>query len=180
MLLYLWITLFILAMTAAWTSNFFALPGNWLMLLLSIIWFCLTDIETTSHIGWQLLIVFGLLSIIGELLEFAASAFGTRKAGGSRKAATGGIIGAIAGSLLGAVFGIPVPIPFVGMIVGSLLFACVGASVGAAIGEKWQGSETNKSLKVGGAAGLGRLAGTLGKIAMGSVILVISFFSLFM
>ena len=52
--------------------------------------------------------------------------------------------------------------------------------VGAAIGEKWHGSKLDKSLKVGGAAFVGRLFGTLGKAAMGSVILVISLASLFL
>ncbi len=80
---------------------------------------------------------------------------------------------------MGAVVGIPIPIPIVGLVIGSVLFACVGALVGAAIGEKWHGSKLDHSLKVGGAAFAGRLVGTLGKIAMGSAILVLAIVGLF-
>ena len=83
------------------------------------------------------------------------------------------MIGSIAGAFVG------IPIAIIGPIIGSLLFACLGALIGALIGEKMHGSDLNKSLKVGSAAFAGRLFGSLGKIAVGSVILVITLTSLF-
>lgn len=168
-------------MAAAWVSNLFGMPGNWLMLAFSIGWYFLLDTESaTPHdIGWQFLIVFAIVSGLGELLEFLASVLGTKKMGGGKKAAVCSVIGSIIGSIVGAVFGIPIPIPIVGMVIGSVLFACIGALVGATIGEKWQGSKMEHSLKVGGAAFAGRFVGTMGKISMGSVILVTAIICLF-
>lgn len=174
MLFYLWVTLFVLAMIACWAANLFGVPGNWFMIVLCAIWFWFTDPQTAAHIGWQWLLVFVFLAAIGELLEFAASVLGTKKMGGSRKAAICSVVGSVIGGFIGAVFGIPVPIPIVGMVIGSVLFACIGALVGATIGERWQGSKLDQSLKVGGAAFAGRLVGTLGKMAMGSAILVLT------
>lgn len=178
-LFYLLIIFFVVLMAAAWLSNLFGLPGNWIMLVLAIGWHFLIGTESAAHIGWQLLIVFTLLSAIGELLEFLASVLGTKKVGGGKKAAVCSIIGSIIGSFAGAFFGIPIPIPLVGMIIGSVLFACVGALVGATIGERWQGSKMDQSLKVGGAAFAGRFVGTMGKISMGSAMLVITIICLF-
>lgn len=166
-------------MAAAWLSNLLGLPGNWFMLGLAIGWFFLVGADSVAHIGWQLLVVFALLSGLGELLEFLASVLGTKKVGGGKKAAICSVIGSIVGSLVGAFFGIPIPIPIVGMVIGSVLFACIGALVGATIGERWQGSKMDQSLKVGGAAFAGRFVGTMGKISMGSVILAIAVICLF-
>ena len=70
MLFYLWATIFILAMFTAWAANLFGLPGNWVMPGLAVVWYLFTDIATTSHIGWPILLVILALAIIGEWLEF--------------------------------------------------------------------------------------------------------------
>ncbi|MCP4080147.1 MAG: DUF456 domain-containing protein [Planctomycetaceae bacterium] len=177
MLFYLLAFLLIFTLLLAWVSNFFGLPGNWMMLALAGIWFWFTDPENTLHIGPAILVAILLLAALGELFEFLASVLGTRKVGGERKAAVGGVIGSLVGSLVGAFIGIPIPV--IGIIIGSLFFACLGALAGALIGEKLHGSDLNKSLKVGGAAFAGRLFGSLGKIALGSVILVVTITSMF-
>ena len=178
-LFYILVVVFVLSLTAAWFSNLFGLPGNWIMLVLSIIWFLLTDPVTHWHIGWPLLILFAVLAGIGELIEFGASVLGTRQVGGSRPAAICSIVGSVLGGITGSIIGLPIAIPLVGMIVGSVLFACVGAMIGATLGEKWQGSKLDKSVKVGGAAFAGRFVGTVGKISLGSAILVVSVLALF-
>lgn len=177
MLFYLLALSFAFALIIAWATNFFGLPGNWVMLLLAAIWFWFSDPNSSTHLGWQILVAILLLASLGELLEFLASVVGTRKVGGEKKAAWGGVIGSLIGSIAGAFVGIPIAI--IGPIIGSLLFACLGALIGALIGEKMHGSDLNKSLKVGSAAFAGRLFGSLGKIAVGSVILVITLTSLF-
>lgn len=178
-LFYLLLFFFIVALAACWIANLFGLPGNWLIVLLTAIWFFCTDPANHWHIGIWLIVLFVVLAGIGELIEFLASVLVTRKVGGSKRAATFSVIGSIVGGLIGGIVGLPIPIPLVGMIVGSVIFACVGALLGATIGERWQGSEIEKSLKVGGAAAAGRFVGTMGKIAMGSSILAIAIINLF-
>jgi uncharacterized protein YqgC (DUF456 family) len=170
---------FILALIAAWFSNLFGLPGNWIMLALNAVWFLITDPTSSWHIGWPLLILFAALAGLGELIEFGASVLGTRQVGGSRPAAICSVVGSVIGGIVGSIVGLPIAIPLVGMIIGSVLFACLGAMIGATLAEKWQGSELNKSVKVGGAAFAGRLVGTVSKITLGAAILVISILAMF-
>ena len=63
---------------------------------------------------------------------------------------------------------------YLGLLIGSVLFAAVGAWVGATIGEKWVGKSTQKSVQIGGAAFVGRLFGTVGKLIMGSSMVVLA------
>lgn len=178
-LFYILLVLFVLAILVSWLSNLFGLPGNWFIVLLTAVWFFFTDAATHWHIGLGLVILFTVLAGVGELIEFGASVLGTKKVGGSRRAATCSVIGSIIGGIAGGFIGIPIPVPLVGMIVGSVFFACLGAWAGATIGEKWQGSEMDKSLTVGTAAAAGRFVGTMSKIAMGSAIVAIALLNLF-
>ncbi|MEM9409655.1 MAG: DUF456 domain-containing protein [Planctomycetota bacterium] len=177
-LFYLLIALFVIAIIFCWLTNLFGLPGNWFNVAICTIWFLLIDSESHWHIGFWWIVLFVALAGIGELIEFGASVLGTKKVGGSRRAAVCSVIGSVVGGIGGGFIGLPFPIPGVGMIVGSVLFACVGAMVGGMVGEKWEGSEFDKSLKVGGAAAAGRFVGTMSKIAMGSAIVAICFLNL--
>ncbi len=173
------VVLFVLALGACWFSNLLGLPGNWIMIGLCAIWYWLVDPASTWHIGWKFLVLFAVLAGIGELIEFGASVLGTKRVGGSRKAAFWSVVGSIVGGIIGGIFGLPIAIPLIGMVIGSVLFACLGAMVGAMLGENWQGSEINKTVQVGGAAFVGRFVGTVGKIALGSAIMVIATVALF-
>lgn len=172
------LVLLILLLIAAWLSNLFGIPGNWIMIALLALWSWWQPPENAWDISWGTIAVFIALAGLGELLEFAASVLGTRKAGGGRRAAVLSVVGSILGGLAGALIGFPIPV--IGWLIGTILFASLGAFVGAWIGEQWQGSEMQASLKVGGAAFIGRLVGTISKIAMGSAILVIALLSLFL
>jgi len=172
------LVLMVLLLIVAWLSNLFGIPGNWIMILILALWAWWQPSENLWDISWWTIAVFVALAGLGELLEFAASVLGTRKVGGGRRAAVLSVVGSILGGLVGAFVGLPIPV--VGWLIGTILFASLGAFVGAWLGERWAGSEMEASLKVGGAAFLGRLVGTIGKIAMGSAILVIALFSLFL
>jgi uncharacterized protein YqgC (DUF456 family) len=80
-------------------------------------------------------------------------------------------VGAI---LLGAVGGIVgtfvIPVP----VVGSVLGACVGAFAGALLGELWGGRNVEDALKIGQSAFTSRFIGTVLKVAIGAVILVVA------
>ena len=56
---------------------------------------------------------------------------------------------------------------------GAVLFAGLGAFGGAVIGEQWKGRTFDESVKVGHAAFLGRLLGTVGKIMIGAVMIAL-------
>jgi uncharacterized protein len=75
------------------------------------------------------------------------------------------------GGLLGVFVGVPIPI--VGSIFGALLFACLGALIGAMFGEMSTGKGLNASWQIGKAAFGGRLAGTLGKVFLGSAMVLV-------
>jgi uncharacterized protein YqgC (DUF456 family) len=175
---YVVLVVFIVAMVAFWLLNLFGLPGNWMMLALAIIWAWCIETSNWDYSWWTILAML-LLAGVGELVEFVASVVGTKGVGGSRRAAAYSVIGSVAGAILGAILGSPIPIPIIGMLIGSILFACVGALVGAYIGERRQGSEIDHSLKVGGAAFVGRFFGTIGKILCGVAILILAIFGLF-
>lgn len=176
-MIYVWLTLLILLLIAAWMTNLFGLPGNWIMVGLIGLWAWWRPDDSPFDVSWWSWAGMVALAGLGELFEFLASVLGAKRVGGSRRAAVLSVVGSILGGLMGAVVGLPIPL--VGWLVGSVLFACVGAFVGALIGERWYGSDLDSSVNVGAAAFVGRLLGTIGKLAMGAGILVTGVLSLF-
>lgn len=177
-LVYVWITLFILAILVFWATNLIGMPGNWFIIGASLLWMWLGPNETPYGIGWWQIFALVALAALGEILEFGASVAGTSKLGGSKVGATASLIGSVVGGIAGAVFGLPIPV--IGWIIGSIFFACLGAMIGATIGERWVGKPMKSSLKIGGAAFAGRMLGTVGKITLGSVMAAISVLGLFL
>ena len=171
-LIYLLLTGFILLVIGFWVLNFFGLPGNWLIIDVAALWIWLGPQQ--FQFSWWLLLVLLVMAVMGEVIEFAASVFGTKKMGGSSRGATLSVFGSIIGAIMGAVMGIPIPIPVVGILIGSILFAGIGAMLGAMIGEYWVGSTTKQTMKIGGAAFFGRMLGTVGKITIGSGMAVLT------
>jgi hypothetical protein len=171
-MIYIWLTLFILLIIVFWLLNLIGLPGNWLIVVVSLAWMFLGPSD--YRFSWIVVAVLLVLALIGEAIEFGASVLGTKKLGGSGRGATLSVIGSIIGGIAGAIFGIPIPIPLVGMLIGSVLFAAIGAWVGATIGEKWIGKSTKESVQIGGAAFVGRLLGTMGKLAVGSLMVMLA------
>ena len=104
-------------------------------------------------------------------IEFAAGAAGAAKQGASRRAVVLAAVGAIAGSFGGAA--VCSAIPVIGTIIGALGGGAFGAFGGAYLGEVWKGKSSDERLKIGKAALVGRLLGTLGKLSVGAVMVVI-------
>ncbi len=171
-MIYVWLTLFILLIVVFWSLNFFGLPGNWLIIAVAAVWIWLGP--ERFQFSWKLLVLLIVLALIGEAVEFAASVFGTKQMGGSRRGATLSVVGSIIGGILGAILGVPIPVPIVGILIGSVLFASLGAMIGAMIGEHSQGKALKDSVKIGSAAFVGRLLGTAGKIIIGSSMMVLT------
>ena len=109
------------------------------------------------------------LAILGEVIEFFAGAAGAAKQGASRRSIVFSLIGGMAGSICGAMAGLPVPV--IGSVIAALLGGSLGAFAGAYLGEKSIERPHSESMAVARGAFAGRLWGTVGKFAVGAVML---------
>jgi uncharacterized protein YqgC (DUF456 family) len=163
--------LLLVVLLISWILTVVGMPGNWLMVAATALYAWLLPEDSATSFGWGIVLAVALLATLGELLEAVAGALGVAKAGGSRRGALLALLGSLTGGILGMIVGIP--IPMVGSLVAAVLFAGIGALIGAMIGEKWKGRDLNESWAVGKNAFWGRLLGTLGKVLVGSIMIVI-------
>lgn len=170
-LYYLWATLLVLAAVLAWVATCFSLPGNWTTAALCALFAWLLPVNDDRGISWWTVGVVVGLAALGELIEFGAGAAGAAKQGASRRSIVLSIVGTVVGSILGAVLGIPIPV--IGSLIAALGGGALGAFVGAYLGETWKGRDAEQSLAVSKAALIGRLLGTLGKLSIGALIVMI-------
>lgn len=157
---------------AAWATNLVALPGNWICVALLAFYAWLGPQEGRANLGYGVVVAAGVLALVGESLEFLASALGAQRAGASRRSTLYALIGSIGGAITGAIFGLPVPV--VGPILAAILFAGLGATAGAMIGEWSDGRPWRENWNIGRAAFWGRTFGTLGKVSAGLIIVLIA------
>ncbi|MDD5011529.1 MAG: DUF456 family protein [Phycisphaerae bacterium] len=158
-MIYFWLILLAIV-NAFWLAlGFFALPGNWLMIITTILF----ALWQRSIFSVYTIIAAVILAIIGEIIEFLAGAGGAKAAGGGKNTMAAAIIGAILGAILGTVL---IPIP----ILGTLLGASIGASLAVLIAERKSGKELKPSLKTAAGTGLGQIFGTGAKILVGLAI----------
>jgi uncharacterized protein YqgC (DUF456 family) len=162
-MLYVYATLLTLCNLVFLAGVLFNLPGTWLMVLLAagVEWWTPEEFM----FGWPVLYTVGGLALLGEFLEFVFSAAGSRQAGGSKRGA--GF--AIAGGVVGAVFGTALPLPVVGTLIG----ASIGAFAGSILGDLWAGRPLVHSIDAGRGAAVGRFMGTVAKLAIGAIMVVI-------
>ncbi len=129
------------------------LPGTWLILAAALAydWY-----GGWTEIGWKWLVGLAVVAVIAEVADTASAVLLARRAGGSRRASIGALVGGFAGMF---VFTPIVPVPVVGTIVGGLL----GCFVGAWVGEMTVRDDMTASAKIGAFATLGRLVGLIAK-----------------
>ncbi len=168
---YIWASLLILACCASWCLTLFTLPGNWIMVGLAAGFAWMYHPPEPHGLSWGVVGAVLLLAGLGELVEFVAGAAGAAKEGGSRRGMILSIVGAAVGSVLGAIVGVPIPI--VGPIVAALGGAAAGAFCGAYLGETWKGRDHASTMAVSKAALVGRVLGTVGKLAIGAVMVAV-------
>jgi len=135
------------------------LPGLWIMIASAITY---NVVVPGRPISW--LSVFGIciLGLVAEVLDFTLAGKYARKYGGSRKAAWGAIIGGMIGAFIG------VPVPIVGPVIGAL----IGSFVGALVGEVRHSGDRGAATKVATGALIGRVFGTVIKIALGFTVAI--------
>lgn len=96
--------------------------------------------------SWQMLLVWGIVTIVVSILDYIVPAWGTKQFGGTKYGVWGSTIGVFAGLFFGAI----------GVIIGPL--------VGAVIGELIGGKEVAEALRAGWGSFIGLLFGTIIKL----------------
>lgn len=157
---------FVAVMIMAWWLTLFGLPGNWLIIAAAAAFKYLMAPELGDTLSTGTLVALIGLALLGELLEFIAGAAGMAK-GGSKRGALLAIVGAMVGGIVGTA---AIPIP----IVGTIVMAAAGAMAGAVAGEIWKGRHAGVAIEIGKAAFWGRLFGTLAKVMVGAVMIVVA------
>ena len=104
------------------------------------------------------------------MVEFAASTIGTAKAGGSKWASVGSLIGGVVGAVIGSFFVPPL---------GTILGACLAAGAGSMLGDRLAGRPWRKAVKTAKGAAVGKLWGTVGKAAVAVVMWVVAAVAVF-
>lgn len=163
--------LLVIGVMICWVLNLIGLPGNWLLVTIAGLYAELGPEEGRLDFDWTPIGLLVVLALIGELIELVAGAWGTRRAGGSKRSAALALVGSLFGGILGAILGLPIPV--VGVLVAAVLGAGIGAMAGAVAGERWKGREFEESWRVGEAAFWARLLGTLGKSLAGAIMVVV-------
>lgn len=168
---YLWAVLLVLACGSAWLTTLVALPGNWLIVGCSALFAWLVPHDSGRGVSWKTVAVLAGLAVLGEIVEFVAGAAGAAKQGASKRGVALAMIGALVGSVVG--IGIGLPIPVLGSFVMALVGGAAGAFFGAYLGEAWKGRPHDARIAAGRGAFTGRIWGTVGKLAVGAVMLTI-------
>jgi uncharacterized protein YqgC (DUF456 family) len=163
--------LLILACGAGWLATLLTLPGNWLIVLFAALFAWLFPEEAGRGISWYVVGWLAALATVGEVIEFVSGAAGAAKQGASRRAIVLSLVGAVVGAVVGLGSGMPFPV--VGPVVVAVLGGAAGAFAGAYLGEWHAGRAEADRFAAGQGAFVGKLWGTLGKLAAGAIMLVI-------
>ena len=147
---------FFLFLLAGFFGLIFGLPGTWMILGATLVYAWVTDF---GQIGGGLLLLFGLLTVAGEVVEYVFGIAGARRFGSSNR----GILFSILGGFAGAIVGTPLFFGF-----GAILGALVGAFLGAVLIEllTYGPTEWKKAVRSGWGNFLGRIAGVITKMAI--------------
>ncbi|MBI3861721.1 MAG: DUF456 domain-containing protein [Planctomycetia bacterium] len=169
--------LFVIINIAALCTNLITLPGNWIIVVAAVLFAWLvkhpSHPSSTGLNWWVVGLTFGL-AVLGEIIEFAAGAAGAAKSGGSRRGMLLSMAGAMLGSITGTMLGTFIPIPLVGNLIGAVAGGAAGAFGGAYAGEYWKGKSEKDRLTVSSAAMVGRVFGTVGKLGIGAIMVVVT------
>jgi len=170
-LYYSGVAVLLVVSTAGWLLTLVTLPGNWLIVAAAAGFAWLVPLEAGRGISWTTVAVLLGLAVVGEIVEFAAGAVGTARQGASRRAVVLSLVGAFVGGLAGLAVGTPIPV--LGSLVMAVVGGAAGAYAGAYLGEWSIGRTGGERMAAGQGAFVGRIWGTVGKLAAGAVMLAI-------
>ena len=160
----------ILVLLASWFLTLLGLPGNWLMVVATAIYAYFDARPVARRARLENGRGDSGPGRPGRDRRACGGRMGVSKTGGSRRGAVMALVGSIVGGILGVFIG--VPIPLIGSVVAAVFFAGLGAMAGAILGEISVGQRLGTSWRVGKAAFWGRLAGSLGEMLLGAVMIV--------
>jgi len=136
----------------------FQLPGTWLILAAAIGY---DGYFGWTQITWPWLVGMAVFAVVVEVFDTLAGAVAAKRAGASRRAVVGSLVGGFAGMFI---FSIPVPV--LGTIVGGLL----GCFAGALAGELSVKQDLVSGARVGLFATLGKIVGLVAKTSAALVL----------
>jgi uncharacterized protein YqgC (DUF456 family) len=170
-LYYLWAIILIAACGFAWLTTVIGLPGNWLIVAFAAIFAALFAQNPNHGVTWMAVAFLAVLALVGEIVEFAAGAAGAAKYGASKRSVALSLVGAAVGSIVGITIGLPIPL--LGSFMMAIVGGAAGAFFGAYLGEAWKGRPHDARVAAGRGAFSGRIWGSIGKLAVGAIMLVI-------
>ena len=97
---YFLVILFIVFLILAVLIQVLSLPGNWLAIILVIIWKFIGPASSVAELSWGFIILLIALAAVGEIMEWLIQLKVGKQFGSSLKGNIGGIIGAIVGAIL--------------------------------------------------------------------------------
>jgi len=153
-----WIVAFLFVLVGIAGTVVPGLPGT--ILVFAGLWLA-AWMDGFSRVGYPLLVVLGILSVLAYFLDVLTASFGVKRVRASRQA----VIGAAAGTLAGMLMGFPVLI-------------CL-SFLGAAAGEYLARNDLRQAGRADLAAWLGLVLGTLARLALVFVMLGIFFLAYF-
>ncbi len=158
-----WLTLLcvLLASLAGVGLTALTLPGTWLTAAVA----AAVALLEPELIGWWVVGSLVALAVVGEIIEFFASAMGAAKFGASKRGAVGAVIGSIVGGIAGAPFLFPL---------GSIVGAVAGAAGGAILLERSGQRTWKESARAGQGAAIGRVLATVGKTGIAAVMGIVA------
>lgn len=109
--------------------------------------------------SWQFLTIWGVVTVVVQVLDYFIPAWGTKKFGGSKWGVWGSTIGLFVGLVMGPM-GIVIG-PFIGAIIGELMYFNRHPQTNDT---QAPNSNFNKALRAGFGSFIGLLAGTLLKL----------------
>ena len=112
--------------------------------------------------SWQFLVVWGVVVVVIQILDYFIPAWGTKKFGGTKYGVWGSTIGLFVGLFMGPL-GIVVG-PFIGAVLGELIYFNRHPQTTLSETEQNKNSNFNRALRAGFGSFIGLLTGTLIKV----------------
>lgn len=155
---------FLTFLTLILLLNLLTLPANWIMVALIFVWRFANP--NPGAMDWFYFFSVIGLALAGEVIEFVAQAWGTKKYGSSNTGMVAGIIGAIIGAIVCA--------PFL-FGIGALFGALIGAWLGCYTIERLRGRTAEQAWQAAKGAMVGRFLGIVIKCGIGGMMLVLTY-----
>lgn len=112
--------------------------------------------------SWQFLVVWGVVVVVIQILDYFIPAWGTKKFGGTKYGVWGSTIGLFIGLFMGPL-GIVIG-PFIGAVLGELIYFNRHPQTTLSETEQNKNSNFNRALRAGLGSFIGLLTGTLIKV----------------